>query len=129
MEITGKVTADATVKTLESGKQVVNFNIVDNEYYIPKGSTERKQVATYFNCAYWISPNVAKVLRKGATVQLTGRVSARAYTTNTGDTGASLVFNTNRIKVLAYAKQQQGKDNGAPQEQHSVAETKDDLPF
>ena len=36
-QIIGTVTANATVKTLDSGKTVINFSIGDNETYTPKG--------------------------------------------------------------------------------------------
>src|ERR1700744_4464642 len=112
-QITGRITADATVKTLESGKQVVSFSIVDNDTYKPKGSEETVKLSTFFNCSYWFNPNVAKVLRKGAVVRLDGRLSARGYTTNTNDIGASLDFHTNYIKLLAYAQKQDGETNAA----------------
>lgn len=102
-QIIGRVTADATVKTLDSGKQVVSFSVADNKSYKPKGQEEAVQVSTFFNCSYWLSTAVAPVLRKGAVVQLNGQVSARAYSSNTGDLAASLNFHTDRIEVLAYA--------------------------
>lgn len=133
-QVTGRLTGDAVVTTTNSGKEVVNFRIADNETYKRKGDDEPTQVTTFFNCSYWLSAAVAKVLRKGAVVQLNGRISARAYQTNTGDTGTSLDFHTNRIEVLAYAKgtgeeaaekpAKKGKANNRPE----PAE-KEDLPF
>lgn len=43
MEITGRVTADASVQKANNGKQVVNFSIVINDNYKPKDSTEVKR--------------------------------------------------------------------------------------
>ncbi|EHQ24277.1 single-stranded DNA-binding protein [Mucilaginibacter paludis] len=128
-QITGKLTADATVKTLESGKEVVRFSIVDNDSYKPKGSDETKQIATFFNCSYWFNTNVAKVLRKGAVVRLDGRLSARGYTTNTGDNGASLDFLANYINVLAYAAKKESETNAAATASEKATDEKDDLPF
>jgi len=134
-QITGRLTADATVKTLEGGKQVVNFSIADNETYKPKGQDEPVQVTTFFNCSYWIHTGVAAVLRKGAVVQLNGRMSARGYQTNTGDIDASLNFHTSRIDVLAYADKGSANKVGAKStalksdKKDSKDEGKDDLPF
>ncbi|RKR80675.1 single-strand DNA-binding protein [Mucilaginibacter gracilis] len=128
-QITGRITADATVKTLDGGKQVVNFSIVDNDTYKPKGSSEPVKVATFFNCSYWLNANVIKVLRKGAVVRLDGRLSARGYTTNTNDIGASLDFHTSYIKVLAYSGAKEDNANvAAPVAAGKESET-DDLPF
>lgn len=129
-QVTGRLTKDATVKTLESGKQVVSFSIADNESYKPKGKDEAVQVTTFFNCSYWVGTKVAQVLLKGAVVQLSGRVSARPYQTNTGDLTASLDFHTSRIDVLRYADK--AKEDGAAKPQSGKkndSDNKDDLPF
>lgn len=128
MQITGKIVADASIKTLESGKQLVSFSIVDNETYTTK-QKETKQIATFFNCAFWLNTNVAKVLKKGAVVELSGRVEARGYTTNTGDVAASLTFNTNRIKLLSYAKQKTAGTTEETTTKTKANENNDDLPF
>lgn len=135
-QFTGRVTADAIVKTLEGGREVVSFSIADNESYKPKGQDEPVQVSTFFNCSYWAHTGVAKVLRKGAVVQVNGRVSARPYTTNTGDAAASLNVHANRIEVLAYAndkvaapanEKKEGKSNSNPKKEKD--NEVDDLPF
>jgi single-strand DNA-binding protein len=64
MNIIGRLTQDAKVSTLPNEKQVVNFSVAVNDSYKNKQG-ERVQLTEYFNCAYWISPNVAKVLTKG----------------------------------------------------------------
>lgn len=131
MEITGKVTRDAAIKTLTSGKEAVFFSIADFETYKPKNSEESKTIATFFNCSFWAGTGVAKVLRKGAVVTLTGRLSARGYATNSGDHGASLQFSASRIKVQNYAPKQQENDAGsqAAGATENAVPTPDDLPF
>ena len=128
-QITGKLTADATVKTLDSGKQVVSFSIVDNDIYKPKDGSDPVKFTTFFNCSYWVNTNVTKVLRKGAVVRLDGRLSARGYTTNTNDIAASLDFHTNFIKVLAYSGTKEDKAEAATAAQPDNTVNKDDLPF
>lgn len=133
-QVTGRLTGDAVVKTTNSGKEVVNFRIADNETFKKKGEDEPTQITTFFNCSYWLSAAVAKVLRKGAVVQLNGRISARAYETNTGDTGTSLDFHTNRIEVLAFAKGTAGDTiekpvKGGKTSKKTEPADKEDLPF
>ncbi len=129
MEITGRVTADAKIRTLESGNEFVSFTIVEQESYKPKGSTERKQFSTFFSCAYFISIGVSKVLRKGAIVQLSGRANARAYTSNTGEAGASLNLRVSRIIVVKYAPKQEPEGSPAATTNGFAQPTTDDLPF
>lgn len=135
-QVTGRLTADATVKVLESGKEVVNFSIAENQRYKPKGGGEAVEIPTFFSCSFWLGTAVAQVLRKGATVLLTGRISARPYQTNTGDWTAALNFHANQIEVQTYApkaaeealKKAAGK-TGAKSKANQKQEEKDDLPF
>jgi single-strand DNA-binding protein len=60
MEITRRVTAAATVHKINNNKQKVNFSIVINDNYRPKGSSEVKEIATYINCSYWLDTKTAE---------------------------------------------------------------------
>lgn len=98
MNITGRVTSDAQVRNVSDSKTVVNFSVAINDSYKNRQG-ERVEQTTYFDCAYWLSANVAKILTKGALVELTGRVSARAWTGNDGEPHAGLNFHTSQIKL------------------------------
>lgn len=136
MNITGRVTKDAKVITLSNSKQVVNFSVAINDSYRSKEG-ERVEQTTYFECAYWISPKVAGILTKGTLVELTGRVSARAWTGSDGEPRAGLNFNTSNIKLHAGSKKSEGaKEVKAGQivpegekKNVTVKEPVDDLPF
>ena len=98
MNITGRVTADAQVRNVSNSKTVVNFSVAINDSYKNKEG-ERIEQTTYFDCAYWFSPKVAQILTKGTVVELTGKVSARAWTGSDGQPHAGLNFNTSQIKT------------------------------
>lgn len=130
MNIIGRVTKDAEVRTLSGNRQVVNFSIATNESYRSKEG-ERVEQTTYFDCAYWISPKVADILIKGTLVELSGRVSARAWKGSDGELHAGLNFNTSQIKLHGGVKKVQGEVT-ATQTQNSrptVQEPEEDLPF
>ncbi|MBY8961801.1 single-stranded DNA-binding protein [Flavobacterium sp. D11R37] len=98
MEITGRLTADAQVRTLSDNRQVVNFSVaVSNSYKARSG--ERITQTEFFDCAYWFSTGIAQYLTKGSLVELAGRVSARAWMGNDGQPKAGLNFNTTDIKL------------------------------
>lgn len=133
MEITGRLTADATVSTTKKDRQVVNFSIAINDSYRQKDTGELKEVTTYINCAYWLSAKVAAWLRKGALVQLYGRIGLNVYNDMEGKAVGSLNFHVNDIKLLAFPKKGNGStDTATPvaggAEQGSDNE-KDNLPF
>src|SRR5688572_18901821 len=107
MNITGRVTKDAKVSTLSDSRQVVNFSVAINESYKNKKG-DKVEHTTFFDCAYWISPRVAEWLTKGTVVELTGMVSARAWTGNDGEPKAGLNFNTSNIKLHGGGKKSAG---------------------
>ncbi len=125
MNITGRVTADAQVRNVSNSKTVVNFSVAINDSYKNKAG-ERIVQTTYFDCAYWLSPKVAQILTKGTVVELTGKVSARAWTGSDGQLHAGLNFNTSQIKLHGGGKKTIGVQ--APTGNNND-DTKDDLPF
>lgn len=136
MNITGRVTRDAEVRTLSNSRQVVNFSLAVNESYRNKKG-EKVEQTTFFECAYWISAKVAGILTKGALVELAGRVSARAWTGNDGEPRAGLNFTTSQITLHAGGRKEpnpqavQSAEPAVQRENKKVAlkEPEDDLPF
>ncbi|WP_214226662.1 single-stranded DNA-binding protein [Pedobacter sp. B4-66] len=141
--ISGTLTADATIKQLEGGRQFVSFSIADNETYKPKDSNERVELTTFFNCTYWLGTGIAKVLRKGAMVELIGRARAKAYKDKKDNWTASLNFNASQIRFSRYAPLPEEESEEQPHEKTKTKTTNkknsskagseekpnDDLPF
>jgi len=126
MTIIGRLTKNAVVNTLKDERKVVNFSIAVNDSYKPKGG-ERKQITTYYNCGYWVSDRIAAHLKKGALVEVNGRISVSVY----GDSDApkaSLNCHVNSIKIHAWTKDGEPKET-VPETATTVADSKDDLPF
>ena len=126
MNIIGRLTRDAEVKTLKNEKQVVNFSIATNNSYRDKQG-ERVEQTTYFDCAYWLSTKVANLLTKGTLVELSGRVSARAWIDKNGEPKSGLNFHTSQIKLHGGNKKAETVQSTTQAE--SNKETGDDLPF
>ena len=130
MNIIGRLTRDAEVRTTSQDKQVVNFSVATNESYKNKQG-ERVEQTTYFDCAYWLSAKVASLLTKGTLVELTGRVSTRAWVNKDGEARAGLNFHTSQIKLHGGSKRTETVQATAQSEGNSTAGqgTEDDLPF
>lgn len=130
MNIIGRLTKDADVRTTSQDKQVVNFSVATNDSYRNKQG-ERIEQTTYFDCSYWITPNVAKLLTKGILVELAGRVSARAWTGKDGDVKAGLNFHTSQIKLHGGSRRTGTVQATTQSEINKVVPlaTEDDLPF
>jgi len=128
MEITGRVTADASVQKVNGDKQVVNFSIAINDTYKPKGSTEVKEVTTYINCSYWLNANTAQWLKKGTLIQLFGRIGLNVYNNSEGVAVGTLTFHTNNIKILVFPKKEEtAKASSAVKEKKT--KKAQDVPF
>lgn len=125
MNIIGRLTRDAEVRRTSQEKQVVNFSVATNDSYRNQQG-ERIEQTTYFDCAYWLSPKVAQILTKGTVVELTGRVSARAWTGSDGQPHAGLNFNTSQIKLHGGGKKSETVKAHAG---NSNDKENDDLPF
>jgi len=98
MEITGRLVADATVRTTSTDKKVTGFRLVINRRYTSNG--EQKEETTYVDCSFWRTDKLAPYLTKGLLVQLYGHMSARPWVSKDGEPMASLNFHTNEITLL-----------------------------
>jgi single-strand DNA-binding protein len=126
--LTGRITADAKVNTVKSGKKVVNFSIAINDSYKTKNSDTVTKTVTYFNCSYWRNETIAEYLQKGTIVELCGRISVTAWINNDNEAKAGLNFHTTEIKLLGKANAKEEKEPVADNATEPAI-TKDDLPF
>ena len=95
-QVMGRLTGDATLKTLESGKQLVEFSVAENFRYKSK-SGEPKESVTFYNCVIWNRPNIAPYLKKGTAVIVNGQLSAEPYKDKQKALKASLKFTVNKL--------------------------------
>tara|TARA_R110002096_G_C14624618_1_gene724355 strand:+ start:2167 stop:2559 length:393 start_codon:yes stop_codon:yes gene_type:complete len=130
MNITGRLTRNAEVRTLSNEKQVVNFSVAVNDSYRNR-QDKRVEQTTYFDCSYWITPNVARLLTKGTLVELIGRVSTRAWVNKEGEPRAGLNFHTSQIKLHGGSRRTETVQATEQSENNSITaqSTEDDLPF
>ncbi len=120
-QIIGRLTSDATVKSLENGNEVVNFTIAINDDYKPKGETHWVEQVTFIHCGYWYKATIASILRKGAIVEAGGRLFPTAYKKDDKFFG-QINLQVQQVKVIAYPKKE-------AQTQEEATPAGDELPF
>lgn len=98
MDITGRLTGDAQVRTVSGDRKVVNFSVAVSDSYKAKNG-DRVTQTEFFDCSYWIGTGIAQYLTKGSIVELSGRVSARAWVDSEGQAKAGLNFHTSKITL------------------------------
>lgn len=133
MNIVGRITKNAEVNALANDRQVVNFSVAINDSFKNKQG-DRVEQTTFYNCSYWISSNVAKILTKGTLVELTGKPSASAWIGKDGEIRSGLNFLTSFIKVHGVGGKADVNTNSTieakPQTASAlVGDKDDDLPF
>lgn len=94
----GNLTKDPETRTIQSGKTVCTFDLAVND---------RQGNATYFRVSAWekLGENCQRYLSKGKKAFVSGPVSARAYTTQSGETRASIEITANEVEFLSPANQ------------------------
>jgi single-strand DNA-binding protein len=102
--LVGRLTQDSTLTVLKDEREVVNFSIAVNDYYKARNQQQGSRLTTYFNCAYWRSSKVAGHLKKGVLVEITGRLSVKAYLSAGGMAKASLNCYVSNIKIHGSSK-------------------------
>ncbi|WP_316847248.1 single-stranded DNA-binding protein [Pedobacter psychrodurus] len=126
MEITGRLTADAAVRTVSGERKVVGFSIAINDTYRSGG--EQKKVTTFIECSYWLNTGIAEYLKKGGWVQVYGRIGINAYLSGSGEPKASLTFHTSEIKLLGSNQRGESDYPAAENTQHDAPNAEETVP-
>lgn len=115
MEITGRLVADATVRTVSENQSVTGFRLAINRRYKSQG--EQKEETAYVDCSYWRTDAIAPYLTKGMIVQVYGFMTAQAWVSRDGEPMASLKFRTDEITLLTKsAKNDDGDNKNTPKQ-------------
>ncbi len=122
-QLTGRIVADAQLKTLPDGRAVTNFSIALNDSYQPKGSRERKQFTTFVNCAFWRTDKLTKHLKKGSVIKVFGRLGINVYNNSNGEAKGNINCFVQDINFLG------GSPQSAPAPTGANSDERDDLPF
>lgn len=131
MNISGRLTQDATVSKTTTGKEVVNFSVAVNDGYKNKQG-EWVDKTAFIDCAYWRTPVVASWLKQGLYVELSGQISARAWEGKDGTPKAGLNFTTSSIKPAWGTASEKDSVQASNKQQNSSSakeDENDDLPF
>lgn len=124
MQIIGRITADAKVKTLKDERQLVEFTVAVNTYYKPKDKEQGINSVTYWNCSFWQNIKIAGRLKKASLVEVSGTLTVNPFTDLNGSPKASLNFHVDGITIHHAPKAMDVSSAST-----AMAEPLDDLPF
>ena len=97
--VTGRIINDAVSRTTKSGKQLLEFTLIEVYSYTSKQG-EDKEIKTFYNCVIWNNVTIAPELTKGKLVSVRGYVEANAYTGRDGAAKASLRVTVKDHEIL-----------------------------
>ena len=99
LTIIGNLTGDPELRTTTNGKSVCGFTVAVNR----RNKVEGQPEADFFRCSVWnqMGEACAKYLMKGKKVCVIGSVSVRTYTTQNGETRASLEVMAQDVEFLS----------------------------
>ena len=127
--IIGNLVRDPESRTTQSGKQVCSFTVAVNRPRHAEGQPD----VDFFRINAWnaLADNCARYLTKGKKVCVVGPVSVSTYTTQGGETRASMDVKADEVEFLTPADKAQ---QNAPQTQKTDRQTgfmqvDEDMPF
>lgn len=85
-DIIGNSTRDPEMRTTTNGQQVLTFGVATNEKWKDKASGQDRERTEFHNVVVWgkMAEDVARSVKKGSKVFVTGRVQTRSWETKEG---------------------------------------------
>jgi single-strand DNA-binding protein len=132
LNVSGNVTGDAIVRTVENAT-VTAFTIASNNRYKTK-SGEIKEEVSYVRCSIWNNPEAAKLLYKGRNINVLGAFTQGSYINSAGDLITTLNVRVSFFQVFGknQKKETVTESHTAPAQlltPEELAEVETDLPF
>lgn len=105
--ITGRLTRDVELRSLDSGTNMANFGVAVERNYVSRDTNERQ--ADFFNVVAWrgTADFVAKYFKKGDMIAIDGSLQSRQYTDKDGNNRTAIDIVANNISFCG------GKNSGA----------------
>jgi single-strand DNA-binding protein len=128
----GRLGKDPEVKHLDHNRAVANFTLATNEVFIDKSGNKVEQT-DWHHVEMWdaLARNAEKVLRKGRTVFIEGKIKNETWTDKDGNKRSAVRIRALQFQVVSNSPSADGLDhnekNGIVMNEHIDAS--DPLPF
>lgn len=117
LTVTGRLTADAEIKTFPSGKKFLKFALASNHGW---GEFEK---ATFFDCILTGDKRadaLCKYLVKGKQVAITGAIEKNDYTDRSGVLHKAMQVTVDQVTLMSDGKQAGNKGTGEQEFDYEV---------
>lgn len=135
--VQGRLTRDPELRYTSGNTALCSFSICNTEYFRDKAGAKQERTS-FFDVKCWakVAEYVAESMRKGADVQLSGRLAQESWEDkNTGAKRSKIVIIAARVQALAWADDGTPGMQGDTRTSHPEAAhddepiSEDDIPF
>lgn len=101
-EVVGNVTRDPEMRTTTNGQQVLTLGVATNERWKDKASGEDRDRSEFHNVVVWgeLADEVARAVKKGNRVYVSGRVQTRSWETKEGAKRTTTEIIADKVHLL-----------------------------
>jgi len=103
IELRGRLGRDPEIRSMASGSQVASVSVATSEHWTDKRSGEKKQLTQWHNVSTFDPEHITTLanLHKGQRVHLTGMMTYREWTDNTGSKRIAAEVKVGKFDTLA----------------------------
>lgn len=139
--LVGNLGKDPEIRTLDGGVKRASFSVATTEYYKNKAGEKVEQTEWHYIVAWRnLADIVEKILKKGCTIYLEGKIQSRKWTDQAGQEKKATEIIADVIQIIkspanssAGTSNQQSSSNATPNANESSfipsSSSDDDLPF
>lgn len=131
----GRLGKDPEVRYLENNRAVANFTMATNEVFIDKAGNKVEQT-DWHNIEMWdaLARNAEKVLKKGRTVFIEGKIKNETWTDKEGHKRSAVRIRALQFQVVSTPTNSENNNNPLNSERNHYSseehnESGDNLPF
>ncbi len=132
--LVGRLGKDPEVRYLDNNRAVANFTIATNEVFIDKSGNKVEQT-DWHNIEMWdaLARNAEKVLKKGRTVFIEGKIKNETWTDKDGNKRSAVRIRALQFQVVASPNSENTSPSDVkftpPVDDAPIDLSADDLPF
>lgn len=131
--LVGRLGQDCEIRDTDRGNTVINFSVAHSKSWKDKDGNKHDKTV-WVECSWWLNnTTIAKYLKKGITVAISGEPSSRAYVNKQGEAIGILCLNVRQLELLGGKSESEPSKKPEPIQREKYENGNDDegdnLPF
>jgi single-strand DNA-binding protein len=131
--IVGNVGREPEARALPSGAQVTSFSVAVTRKWKDRQTNEQRENTNWYRVSCWgtLAEIAKNFVRKGAQIMVVGTVTANAYTSQDGQSRATLELRADNFQLLGSRADNlsEGGQGGSSYDDFSPPQSSEEIPF